>query len=80
MSMYKWITQDERQKIERAYNRGAAIDAIAKMLGRNRATIYKELARGDTGEMDGNGRQGYSAEIAQRRSYELKQQRRTVAV
>lgn len=79
MSMYRWISQDERRKIEKAYQSGEAIDAIAKSLGRNRTTIYNEIRRGDTGEMDENGRQGYSAEIAQRRSYELKQQRRTMA-
>ena len=28
------------------------------------ATVYHERARGDTGQMDANGRGGYSAELA----------------
>ena len=31
------------------------------------ATIYKELKRGDTGQLDKNMRREYSAELAQRR-------------
>ena len=34
------------------------------------ATIYKELKRGDTGQLDKNMRREYSAELAQRRLIE----------
>jgi len=41
--------------------------------------VYNELKRGDTGEMDGNGRIGYSAELAQQRLYERRRMGRSAA-
>ena len=42
---------------------------IAAKIGVHNATIYNELRRGDTGEIDRNGRIGYSAALAQSRVY-----------
>ena len=50
-----------------------SIADTARVLGR----MYDELKRGDTGEMDENGRFGYSAELAQQRLLENYRQRRT---
>ena len=40
---------------------------IAKRVGKCRATIYRELERGKTGETDSRFRQGYSAAVAEAR-------------
>lgn len=42
---------------------------IAAKIGVHYATIYNELRRGDTGDLDANGRIGYSADLAQRKTY-----------
>lgn len=34
------------------------------------STIYRELNRGSTGELDANGRAGYDAELAQKKMLE----------
>lgn len=60
------MTLDDRRKIEERWLAGDSIINIAECLGTHRSTIYLELKRGDTGEMDRNGRGGYSAELAQR--------------
>lgn len=73
MKPFKHITFADRQKIEELYSSGMMPTQIAEKLGVHFATIYNELRRGDTGDMDANGRIGYSADLAQRRVY---QQRR----
>lgn len=70
-----WFDLNDRKAIEEMYNKNQRVDDIADKLGRNRATVYRELKKGYTGEMDANGRPGYSADIAQRRHYELKMKR-----
>ena len=62
----KNLTYDNRKTIERLYSQGVEITDIAKKLGLCVATIYRELARGDTGAFDTNGRSGYNAELAQK--------------
>ena len=48
------------------------VSEVAQIVGVSTAAIYKELKRGDTGEMDANGRAGYSAAIGQRNLYSRK--------
>ena len=61
----RYLSYDDRKRIEQAYNSGAEISDIAASLGVNQTTIYRELKRGETGELDNNGRIGYSADIGQ---------------
>lgn len=70
MTKNPWFTLDDRTTIERMYNEGARVEKIAKALGRNRATVYRELNKGFTGEMDKNGRPGYRADLGQKYAYE----------
>ena len=69
MREFKHITMEDRREIERLYNAGVNVPEIAQQIGVHHATIYRELRNGDTGMMDGNGRIGYSAEIAQGKIY-----------
>ncbi len=62
----RYLTYEDRKSLEALYATGAALPDIAGKLGVHLATIYRELTRGGTGELDGNGRNGYSAGIAQR--------------
>ena len=59
------LTLKDRAELEALYNKGRGVEEIAAKLKVHRSTVYNELKRGDTGEMDGNGRIGYSAELAQ---------------
>lgn len=67
----------DRTELERLYGKGFGAAEIATKLKVHRSTVYNELKRGDTGEMDENGRFGYSAELAQQRLLENYRQRRT---
>ena len=62
----RYFTYDDRKQLEELYGAGSALTYIADKLGVHLATIYRELNRGSTGEIDANGRAGYSAEIAQK--------------
>jgi len=62
----RYMTFDDRKKLEELYAKGEELAALANSLGVHLATIYRELARGYTGELDANGRSGYSADIAQK--------------
>lgn len=62
---YKIITFEDRQAIEREYSDNAAPAEIAAVIGVSPSSIYREIARGYTGETDKNGRPAYSAETAQ---------------
>ena len=62
----KSITFEGRKKFEKLYAAGSDLRSIAAVLGVQLATVYREAARGNTGELDANGRYGYSAEIAQK--------------
>lgn len=61
----KYLTFENRKKIEALYISGASLPDIADALGVHLVTIYRELARGECGKLDNNGRQKYSAEVAQ---------------
>lgn len=60
------LTFEDRKLLEKEYTAGAGLSDIATVLGVHISTVYRELARGYTGEMDANGRNGYSAETAQK--------------
>ena len=62
----RYLTYEDRKSIEALYKAGESLVDIASELGVHLATIYREMTRGGTGELDGNGRSGYSAEIAQK--------------
>lgn len=68
----KYLILKERKELEALYLQGMSVIDIAAKLQVHRSTVYNELKRGDTGEMDCNGRTGYSAELAQRRAYEMR--------
>lgn len=65
MGKYKNLTLNDRNSIEKLYVRGMRVEDIANEIGKSRATVYHELKKGSTGEMDCNGRYGYSAELGQ---------------
>ena len=56
----------QRISQQEQYNAGATLPDIADTLGVHISTIYRELNRGSTGEIDANGRAGYDAELAQK--------------
>lgn len=62
----RYLTYEDRKNIEALYGAGESLADIASELGVHLATIYREMARGGTGELDGNGRNGYSAGLAQK--------------
>ncbi len=64
---YRYLTLADREALESHYLKGERPQDIADALGVHVATIYKELKRGDTGDIDRNMRQGYSAKLAQLR-------------
>ena len=64
---YRYLTLADRGALESHYLKGERPQDIADALGVHVATIYKELKRGDTGDIDRNMRQGYSAKLAQLR-------------
>lgn len=67
MNGYRYMTLDDRQALESLYLKGERIQDIADQIGVHVATVYKELKRGETGELDRNMRREYSAVLAQRR-------------
>ncbi len=71
----KHLTLQDREKLEALYLDGHKVEYIASKLDVHRATIYTELKRGYTGEMDRNGRTGYSAAIGQQKIYENRMRR-----
>lgn len=70
MAQYRHIDFAARQKIAELYGQNMRVASIAEQVGFNRASVYEELKRGFTGEMDKNGRAEYSAELAQRKQFE----------
>ena len=67
---YRHLTFEDRKRFETMYASGVTLADAASALGVHLSTIYRELIRGSTGEMDANGRIGYAAEIAQKASLE----------
>lgn len=65
MDGYSYLTFNQRQEIEALYNAHVRVVDIAARTGRSVATIYEELKRGRTEELDENKRPKYSAELAQ---------------
>lgn len=70
------LTLKDRVELEALYSKGRGIEEIAAKLKVHRSTVYNELKRGDTGEMDRNGRIEYSAELAQQRIIQNYRKRR----
>lgn len=64
---YRYLTFEDRKKIEAWYKLGDRPIDIAGRLAVHHTTVYKELKRGATGKLDKNQREGYSAELAERR-------------
>lgn len=58
---YQRLTNDEREEISRGLAQGKAMSEIAKMLGRDRSTIWREIKRN-------NGKTGYRAISASKRA------------
>lgn len=67
MGKYRYLTFEDRKKIEAWHLLGDRPVDIAARLSVHHTTIYKELQRGATGALDANQREGYSAELAERR-------------
>ena len=65
MDGYSYLTFNQRREIEKLYGAGIRVVDIAAETGRSVAAIYEELKRGYTGELDGNKRPKYSADVAQ---------------
>lgn len=65
MNEYRYLTFDDRKRLEKLYGNGERIVVIASCLGVSFATVYRELKRGYTGSNDDNMRPGYSAEVAE---------------
>ena len=61
---YRYLTFEDRKKIEAWHLLGDRPVDIAARLSVRHTTIYK---RGATGALDANLREGYSAELAERR-------------
>ena len=59
---YRYLTFEDRKKIEAWHLLGDRPVDIAARLSVHHTTIYKELQRGATGALDANQREGYSAE------------------
>lgn len=79
MRSYRRMVFADRQKIATLYKNNERVEAIAEALGYNRASVYEELKRGFTGEMDKSGRPEYSAELAQRKVFERRRQQLVAA-
>jgi IS30 family transposase len=65
MDEYSYLTFDQRRKIEAMYSAGKRVVEIAAETGRGVSAIYEELKRGYTGELDGNKRLKYDADLGQ---------------
>jgi IS30 family transposase len=62
---YSYITNEERKRIEALYSAGERPSDISRKTGIHLSTIYRELARGYTGELDADNRPEYSAAAAE---------------
>ena len=62
----RYMSYEQRKKLETMYTSNAEINDIAAHLGVNPVTVYRELKRGKTGGLDKNGRMEYSAELGQK--------------
>jgi IS30 family transposase len=60
------LTLGKRKEIERLYAADTKPSEIAAAVGVTTATIYRELRRGETGELNEHYRPAYCAEVAER--------------
>lgn len=70
MRQYKYISFQDRKQIAARYQNGDRVADIADGLGVSAAAVYRELKRGDTGELDRNQRRAYNPVLAQQRIQE----------
>jgi len=63
---YRFITRQDREKVAAWYLNGDRPCDIASRLDVHTATVYNELQRGHTGELDENQRPAYDPVLAQR--------------
>jgi len=63
---YKYLNLKDRKQIAKWYLNGDRAADIADRLNVHTATIYHELQRGDTGQLDKNQRQAYDPILAQK--------------
>lgn len=70
MKKYKYLTLRDRRKLAHLYSKGKRIQDIADALDVNPNTIYNEIKRGFTGELDHNQRRGYDPELGQKKAME----------
>ena len=64
---YRYIDFRDREQIAALYLNGDRVADIAAGLGVTTATVYRELKRGETGELDRNQRREYNPVLAQQR-------------
>lgn len=64
---YRYIDFQDRKTISARYLNGDRVADIAAGLGMTTATVYRELKRGETGELDRNQRREYNPVLAQQR-------------
>lgn len=76
-SVYRYLTHDDRKKIEKMWSQNKSPREIAIAIGVTLATIYRELKRGENGRMLPDYRKAYSADQAQARFQESLRQRGT---
>jgi IS30 family transposase len=62
---YKFLTFEDRRKIETLYNSGTRVAEIAQAIGHCENTIYKDLRKGLTDKSGRVGRRIYSAQQAE---------------
>ena len=70
LNTYKYLTYENRLQLSQMYTNGKSSMEIATALGVHVATIYLEIKRGYTGEVDENNRPVYSAEKAEAQTRE----------
>ena len=81
MRQYRYMDFRDRERIAVRYLNGDRVADIAAGLGVSTATVYRELKRGETGELDRNQRRAYSPVLAQKRVQEnFKRRGKPVAV
>ena len=61
----RYLTFEDRKRFESLHNAGVPLKVIAKTLGINLSTAYRELARGGDGPINERWSKNYSAEVAQ---------------
>lgn len=78
----RYLTIGQRREIERLHEADKTPSEIAAVVGVTAQTIYRELHRGETGELNKHYRPAYSAEVAEkavRLSMRNKGRRKTAA-